>query len=90
MIAAGWVEEVRALLAEYDNLSGTAVEAAGYAQLVAHVRGAISLDDAIEQVKITTRQLSRRQIKWFRRFREVQWIAGSDAASAEVIRPSCT
>ena len=36
----------------------------------------MSLDDAVEQIKIATRQLARRQMKWFRRFRNVTWLKG--------------
>ena len=77
MIAAGWVDEVRLLLAQHGALGQTAAEAAGYVDLVLYLKGKCSLDDAIEQAKIATRQLSRRQIKWFRRFADVTWIAGS-------------
>jgi tRNA dimethylallyltransferase len=68
MLAAGWVDEVRALLARYGTLSKTASEATGYAELIAHVQGRLSLEDAAEQIKIATRQLGRRQMKWFKRF----------------------
>ena len=76
MLAAGWLEEVRTLLSRYGTLSKTASEATGYAELIAHVRGELSLDDAAEQIKIGTRQLARRQMKWFKRFANVQWLAG--------------
>jgi tRNA dimethylallyltransferase len=72
MIASGWIDETRRL----PPLSKTAGEAAGYRQLLDHLAGRISLDDAIEQIKISTRQLARRQIKWFRRFPNVQWLPG--------------
>lgn len=76
MVAAGWVDEVRSLLAQHGALSQTAEEAAGYGDMMAHVQNKCSLDDAIEQAKIATRQLSRRQIKWFRRFPAVNWFDG--------------
>lgn len=76
MIADGWVDETRALLEKYGTLSQTAGEATGYAELLDHVAGRISLDDAIEQIKIATRQLARRQMKWFRRFPNVTWMNG--------------
>jgi tRNA dimethylallyltransferase len=76
MLEAGWLEETRQLLARYGELSKTATEATGYAELIAHLRGRTSLDDAAEQIKIATRQLARRQMKWFRRFRGVTWIKG--------------
>jgi len=78
MISGGWLEEVRTLLKKYPDLSKTAAEATGYSELIEHVRGRTSLDDAIEQIKIATRQLARRQMKWFRRFPNVHWLNGQD------------
>jgi tRNA dimethylallyltransferase len=76
MIEAGWLEETRALLGRYGELSRTAAEATGYHELIEHLLGRLSLDDAIEQIKIATRQLARRQMKWFRRFTQVRWLKG--------------
>jgi len=90
MLAAGWADEVRGLLARFGTLSKTASEATGYAELIAHVQGKLSLDDAIEQIKIATRQLARRQMKWFKRFPGVTWVAGDrplDENLAAVLRP---
>jgi len=80
MIAAGWVDEVRGLLKQYGQLSPTAAEATGYAELIDHLAGRCSLDDAVEQIKIATRQLARRQMKWFRRFANVRWLQPTGAA----------
>jgi tRNA dimethylallyltransferase len=88
MISAGWVEEIRGLLGCFGTLSHTAAEATGYRELIEHVRGGLPLDDAVERIKISTRQLARRQMKWFRRFPGVQWIEGDRPAeqiAAEVI-----
>ena len=79
MIAAGWIDEVKQLLAEHGTLSKTAAEATGYAKLIDYLRGNCSLDDTIEQIKIATRQLARRQMKWFRRFPIVTWIDGDQS-----------
>lgn len=76
MMAAGWLDETRRLLAQHGQLSPTAAEATGYAELIAHLQGRLSLDDAVEQIKIATRQLARRQMKWMRRFPNVTWLAG--------------
>jgi tRNA dimethylallyltransferase len=84
MIAAGWVEEVRALLAKYPKLSKTAAGATGYAELIEFAVGRIGLDEAVEQIKIATRQLARRQMKWFRRFRNVHWLDGQEEGERNV------
>jgi tRNA dimethylallyltransferase len=77
MIDAGWVDETGSLLSRFGMLSPTAGEATGYHELIAYLRGQMSLDDAVEQIKIATRQLARRQMKWFRRFPAVRWISGA-------------
>lgn len=76
MVADGWLDEARSLLAKYGPLSKTASAATGYAELLEHLAGRTSLDDAVEQIKIATRQLARRQMKWFRRFPNVTWLDG--------------
>jgi tRNA dimethylallyltransferase len=78
MIADGWLDETRKLLARYGELSKTASEATGYHELIEHIHGRLSLYDAIEQVKIATRQLARKQMKWFRRFPNVTWRRGQE------------
>jgi tRNA dimethylallyltransferase len=80
MLDAGWLDETRTLLARHPgSLSPTAAEATGYHELAEQLKGNISLDEAIEQIKIATRQLARRQMKWFRRFRGVHWLPGDTA-----------
>jgi tRNA dimethylallyltransferase len=74
MLAAGWLEETRRLLQTYGSLSHTAAEATGYRELISHIEGRNSLEDATEQIKIGTRQLARRQMKWFRRWMQVKWL----------------
>lgn len=76
MLTAGWLEETHQLLAEYGTLSRTAAEATGYRELIEHLQGRMKLDDASEQIKIATRQLARRQMKWLRRFPRVMWLPG--------------
>jgi tRNA dimethylallyltransferase len=77
MLAGGWLEETRQLLETFGSFSPTAAEAAGYRELLDYLAGKMDLETAAEQTKIATRQLSRRQIKWFRRFPQVTWLDGS-------------
>jgi tRNA dimethylallyltransferase len=75
MMSAGWLGEVAELVGRFE-LSKTAAEATGYRELIAHLRGEMTVEDAVEQIKIATRQLARRQMKWFRRFEGAHWIEG--------------
>ncbi|MHC5111415.1 MAG: tRNA (adenosine(37)-N6)-dimethylallyltransferase MiaA [Planctomycetota bacterium] len=74
MLESGLVDEVRQLLAEPLPLSDTARKAVGYAEIIRHLRGEISLADATELIKINTRQLAKSQRTWFKRFRQAEWI----------------
>lgn len=71
MIDAGLVEEVRGLLAEPGGISPQAAQAVGYAEIIAHLRGECSLDEAIERIKINTRRLGKHQRTWMRRMTSV-------------------
>lgn len=68
MIEAGLVEEVRSLLAS-GGLGRQASTALGYKQVIAHLAGRCSLDEAVEQIKIHTRRYAKQQRTWLRRFR---------------------
>ena len=83
MIDAGLKDEVLSLLDRFE-LSKTAAEATGYSQMIRHIRGEISMDDAAEDIKIATRQLARRQMKWFRRFKNVQWITANQSIDQQI------
>lgn len=74
MIEAGWVDEVRRLLAEGRPMSLTARKALGYGEIIEHLEGRGSLADAVELIKIRTRRFAKAQRTWFRRFRAAQWI----------------
>lgn len=65
MMAAGWVQEVRALAAGVPA-DAPAWKASGYGALRALVAGALSEEEAVQQVIIATRQYAKRQRTWFR------------------------
>ncbi len=73
-IASGWVTEVRQLLEGGLEKNATAMQAAGYRELVAHVRGDLSLAEAVALIKTRTRQLAKRQLTWFRRETQLDWL----------------
>ena len=72
MIEAGWLEETRSIVERFGGFSPTASEATGYRELLRCIEGRQSLDDAVEHIKISTRQLARAQMKWFRRWPQDQ------------------
>jgi tRNA dimethylallyltransferase len=86
MFQMGLVEETRELLDQGLNENIVAQQAIGYRQVIEYLRGEHSLNEAIELVKVRTRQFSRRQMTWFRRQLPLTWLeigeqeTGRDAA----------
>jgi tRNA dimethylallyltransferase len=76
MFAAGLLDEVRDLLARDVSPDAKPFESLGYKQALAHIRGALTLQDAIASTQIETRQYAKRQLTWFRRDAAMQWLAG--------------
>ncbi len=74
MIQAGLVDEVRSLLAAAGGLSQQARQALGYAQIIAHLAGDLSLEAAVEQIKVQTRRFAKHQRTWFRKFTMTRWL----------------
>ncbi len=85
MISDGLIDEVRRLRAGPGGLSEPAQQAVGYAEIIAHLEGRLSLDDAIERIKINTRRLAKHQRTWFRRIPGIEWMdAAPDDDSADL------
>jgi len=76
MFHRGLLDEVRALLASGLTGNEKPFESLGYKQALAHLRGQMSLDEAIESTLIETRQYAKRQWTWFRRDPQIVWLRG--------------
>ena len=74
MFAAGFVAEVERLLDEGLAEGRTASRAIGYREVMAHLAGELTLDEARERTVIATRQFARRQDAWFRKDPRIHWI----------------
>jgi tRNA dimethylallyltransferase len=83
MVGKGWVEEVRALMAQGYGES-RAMGCLGYRHLRAHLRGALDLGEAIRQTKRDTWRFARRQMNWFSTEPGIVWY--KDAAEVDAAR----
>jgi tRNA dimethylallyltransferase len=64
-----------------------AMQAIGYRQVVEHLRGERGLTETIELVKIKTRQFAKRQLTWFRRHGNCEWMElQADETVEEAVR----
>jgi tRNA dimethylallyltransferase len=77
MRRAGFAEEVAALEAG-PGLSRNARQAIGYRELLEHLAGATTLDEALGTTIRRTRSFARRQRMWFRRDPRVTWLAAAE------------
>ena len=72
-------------LAEPKGLSRQAAQAVGYAEVIEHLGGELTLAEATEKIKVNTRRLAKRQRTWFRGFEGVRWFdVGADESAEEV------
>jgi tRNA dimethylallyltransferase len=74
MIAEGLEAEARSVqpLREYN-----ALKTVGYREMFDYIDGAITLEEAVEQIKTNTRRYAKRQITWFNRDKEMPWFEPS-------------
>ena len=81
-MADGLLDEVRSLAD--GPMSRTASQALGYRELLTHVRGQASLDEALQLAVVRTRRFARRQQRWFRRDPRIRWLEAPATPSEAV------
>jgi len=81
MFQAGLIEETRCLLDGGLRGNRTAMQAIGYRQVVDHLEGRCRRQEAVELVKVRTRQFAKRQRTWFRGQLDLRWIGVGQAES---------
>jgi len=78
MIAEGFIEEVRGLLARGYGRHLKSMQSLGYRHMAAHLHGEISLEDALRTMKRDTRRYAKRQLTWFRAIKDICWMHPGD------------
>ena len=74
MVAQGLLQEVETLLQSGLPHDATALQAIGYKQFLAVAEGRATVDEAIAEVKLRSRQYAKRQLTWLRRDEDIHWI----------------
>ena len=74
MVQQGLLSEVKALIDKgYENAM-LSMQGIGYKEILEHLKGEISFDEAVYKIKIATRHYAKRQMTWFRRDNRINWI----------------
>ena len=84
-MAAGFLEEVARLRGHPRGLSRTAAQALGYKELLAHLDGETTLDDAVDLAVRRTRRFARRQRSWFRRDPRITWLDATTSTPDDLV-----
>ena len=74
MLEMGLLDEIRALLADGISTKCTAMQAIGYKEFIAALEGTVSVEEAADQVRQSSRHYAKRQLTWFRRNPAIHWL----------------
>ena len=82
------------LIAEADSffksdISKTAAQAIGYKELKPYFDSLVTLDEAVEKLKMETRRYAKRQLTWFRRNKDIHWLDIDEYEKNELIERAC-
>ena len=85
MMEQGLLKEVEALKAMGYDRSFVSMQGLGYKELLAYLDGECTLEEAVDQIKQSTRHFAKRQLTWFRRERDVVWLPVDNLTGEEVL-----
>lgn len=74
MMAGGLIEEIQSLLHNGTPPTATALQAIGYKEPMAALRGEMTMAEAVDKIKQESRRYAKRQLTWFRRNKDIHWI----------------
>lgn len=87
MMEKGLLREVQSILKKGYAPDLPALQGLGYRQLIRHLKGDVTLDEAVEDIKRETRRFAKRQLTWFKRDKRIAWFdVTSDAFSIGAVK----
>ena len=85
MLEMGLMEEIRSLLASGIPEKATSMQAIGYKEFVSALHGEISVGEAADSVRQSSRRYAKRQLTWFRRNKAIHWLTRQEEDGPEEI-----
>ncbi len=77
MVSRGLVAEVKNLIEKWGG-GAPGLKIIGYKEIVAHLEGRISLEEAVSQIKTHSRQYAKRQMTWFKKGQDIRRVSGAE------------
>ena len=90
MMGAGLLEEVKGLRDRGYTRDLVSMQGLGYKELLSYLDGECSLSEAVRIIKRDTRHFAKRQLTWFRRERQTDWISMDGKTDEEVLKELAT
>lgn len=81
MLEQGLIAEIQGLLAAGVPPKCTAMQAIGYKEFVAALKGECTIGEAADQVRQASRRYAKRQLTWFRRNQKIHWLIRQEGRS---------
>ena len=85
MLEQGLMEEIKSVLSAGISPNCTAMQAIGYKEFVAALAGIGTIEEAADEVRQSSRRYAKRQLTWFRRNPNMNWLTRREGTSAEEI-----
>ena len=85
MLEQGLEKEIRDILSSGIPKSCTAMQAIGYKEFVDALDGRCTMEEAADQVRQSSRRYAKRQLTWFKRNKEMNWLTRREGEGAEEI-----
>ena len=84
MIEKGLIEEVKKLYKKYGEKLTTSMQGIGYKEVVEYLNGNCTKEEMIEKIKMETRRYAKRQLTWFRKIKNIEWLNALQPAQNNV------
>ena len=87
MLSEGLIEETEKFFES--EVSATAAQAIGYKELKPYLDNLVTLDEALDKLKMESRRYAKRQLTWFRRNTDIHWLDIDTMSADELIDNAC-
>ena len=84
MIKNGLINEVNTLLEKYKDFP-TAMQGLGYKEVIEYFKGNLTKEEMIEKIKMESRRYAKRQITWFKSYKDAIWLDAKNDNNVDII-----
>lgn len=84
MIKNGLINEVKTLLEKYKDFP-TAMQGLGYKEVIEYFKGNLTKEEMIEKIKMESRRYAKRQITWFKSYKDAIWLDAKNDNNVDII-----